>query len=116
MSEAKEKLNEKKPAKSVEIKSSEEVERLRQEIFRKTTHGTTTLRPLPKIDARDKGKGIATEPEVPEKDSSDDDEPSKYEGLITADKAYILSLDDEEYAKRDEAEWNAEEDRKLAEA
>ena len=42
--------------------------------------------------------------------------PKRHGDLIEAQKAYLLSLDDEEVARKAQEEWNLEKNRKLAEA
>ncbi|GJY15579.1 hypothetical protein Tco_0386001 [Tanacetum coccineum] len=85
MSQNKEKLKEKE--KGVEIRNVEETERPRPT----STRSILTLRPLPKIDPKDKGKK-----RIEEEDGSD----TESEGITKAEKKFKQLANDEEVARK----------------
>ncbi|GJR40691.1 hypothetical protein Tco_1216375 [Tanacetum coccineum] len=97
MSQNKEKLKEKE--KGVEIRNIEDTERPRLT----STRSILTLRPLPKIDLKDKGKK-----RIEEEDESD----TKSEGITEAKKKFKQLANDEEVARKVQEEWEAEEEKK----
>ncbi|GJV67064.1 hypothetical protein Tco_1482573 [Tanacetum coccineum] len=101
MSQNKEKLKEKE--KGVELKDVEETERPRPT----STRSLLTLKPLPKIDPKDKGKKI-----IEEEDESDTDS----EDITEAEKKFKQLARDEEVARKVQEDWEAEEEvKKLVE-
>ncbi|GJS86389.1 hypothetical protein Tco_0769025 [Tanacetum coccineum] len=101
MSQNKEKLKEKE--KGVELKDVEETERPRPT----STRSLLTLKPLPKIDPKDKGKKM-----IEEEDESDTDS----EDITEAEKKFKQLARDEEVARKVQEDWEAEEEvKKLAE-
>ncbi|GKA18251.1 hypothetical protein Tco_0698088 [Tanacetum coccineum] len=97
----KEKLKEKE--KGVELKDVEETERPRPT----STRSLLTLKPLPKIDPKDKGKK-----KIEEEDESD----TESEGITEAEKKFKQLARDEEVARKVQEDWEAEEEvKKLAE-
>ncbi|GJR98787.1 hypothetical protein Tco_0270961 [Tanacetum coccineum] len=101
MSQNKEKLKEKE--KGVELKDVEETERPRPT----STRSLLTLKPLPKIDPKDKGKKM-----IEEEDESDTDS----EDITEAKKKFKQLARDEEVARKVQEDWEAEEEvKKLAE-
>ncbi|GJW79708.1 hypothetical protein Tco_0143683 [Tanacetum coccineum] len=97
ISQNKEKLKEKE--KGVEIRNVEETKRLRPT----STRSILNLRPLPKIDPKDKGKK-----RIKEEDESN----TKSEGIIEAEKKFKQLANDEEVARKVQEEWDAEEEKK----
>ncbi|GKA11542.1 hypothetical protein Tco_0691088 [Tanacetum coccineum] len=97
MSQNKEKLKEKE--KGVEIRNVEETKRPRPT----STRSILTLRPLPKIDPKDKGKK-----RIEEEDESD----TESEGITEAEKKFKQLANDEEVARKVQEEWEAEEEKK----
>ncbi|GJT26248.1 hypothetical protein Tco_0906523 [Tanacetum coccineum] len=101
MSQAKAVSREKE--KGVELKDVEETERPRPT----STRSLLTLKPLPKIDPKDKGKK-----KIEEEDESD----TKSEGIPKAEKKFKQLARDEEMARKVQEYWEAEEEvKKLAE-
>ncbi|GJV19148.1 hypothetical protein Tco_1368168 [Tanacetum coccineum] len=101
MSQNKEKLKEKE--KGVELKDVEETERPRPT----STRSLLTLKPLPKIDPKDKGKK-----KIEEEDKSD----TESEGITEAEKKFKQLARDEEVSRKVQEDWEAEEEvKKLAE-
>ncbi|GJT24830.1 hypothetical protein Tco_0894767 [Tanacetum coccineum] len=101
MSQAKAVLREKD--KGVELKDVEETERPRPT----STRSLLTLKPLPKIDPKDKGKK-----KIEEEDESD----TESEGIPEAEKKFKKLARDEEMARKVQEDWEAEEEvKKLAE-
>ncbi|GJV82672.1 hypothetical protein Tco_1522570 [Tanacetum coccineum] len=101
MSQAKAVSREKE--KGVELKDIEEIDRPRPT----STRSLLTLRPLPKIDPKDKGKKKIEEED--ETDSESDDIPQ-------AEKKFKQLESDEEMARKIQEEWEGEEERnRLAE-
>ncbi|GJW17003.1 hypothetical protein Tco_0024439, partial [Tanacetum coccineum] len=101
ISQNKEKLKEKE--KGVELKDVEETERPRPT----STRSLLTLKPLPKIDPKDKGKK-----KIEEKDKSD----TESEGITEAEKKFKQLARDEDVARKVQEDWEAEEEvKKLAE-
>ncbi|GKB01758.1 putative ribonuclease H-like domain-containing protein, partial [Tanacetum coccineum] len=89
--------------KGVELKDVEETERPGPT----STRSLLTLKPLPKIDPKDKGKN-----KIEDEDESD----TKSEGIPEAEKKFKQLARDEEMAKKVQEDWEAEEDvKKLAE-
>ncbi|GJY54509.1 hypothetical protein Tco_0446173, partial [Tanacetum coccineum] len=89
--------------KGVELKDVEESERPRPNL----TRSLLTLKPLPKIDLKDKGKKI-----IEEEDESD----TEYEDIPKAEKKFKQLARDEEMARKVQEDWEAEEKvKKLAE-
>ncbi|GJS56825.1 hypothetical protein Tco_0651609 [Tanacetum coccineum] len=97
MSQNKEKLKEKE--KGVEIRNVEETERPRPT----STRSILTLRPLPKIDPKDKGKK-----KIEEEAESD----TESEGITEAENKFKQLANDEEVARKVQEEWEAEEEKK----
>ncbi|GKD22011.1 hypothetical protein Tco_1223714, partial [Tanacetum coccineum] len=97
MSQNKEKLKEK--GKGVEIRNVEDTKRTRPT----STRSILTLRPLPKIDLKDKGKK-----RIKEEDESD----TESEGITEAEKKFKQLANDEEVAKKVQEEWEAKEEKK----
>ncbi|GKC38913.1 hypothetical protein Tco_1051297 [Tanacetum coccineum] len=101
MSQAKAVLREKE--KGVELKDVEETERPRPT----STRSLLTLKPLPKIDPKDKGRK-----KIKEEDESD----TESEGIPEAEKKFKQHARDEEMARKVQEDWEAEEEvKKLAE-
>ncbi|GKD10676.1 hypothetical protein Tco_1190361, partial [Tanacetum coccineum] len=96
MSQAKAASKEKE--KGVELKDVEEIDRPRPT----STRSLLTLKPLPKIDPKDKGKKKIEEDD--ESESEDDDIPQ-------AVKKFKQLESDEELARKLQEEWEAEEER-----
>ncbi|GJV41369.1 hypothetical protein Tco_1419809 [Tanacetum coccineum] len=97
MSQAKAVSKEKE--KGVEIRNVKDAERARTT----STRSVLTLRPLPKIDPKDKGKKVLEE-EVESEAESD--------GVSEAKKKFKQVANDEEVAIKVQEEWEAEEERK----
>ncbi|GJR54619.1 hypothetical protein Tco_1405140 [Tanacetum coccineum] len=93
----KEKLKEKE--KGVELKDVEETERPRPT----STRSLLTLKPLPKIDPKDKGKK-----KIEEEDESD----TESKGIPEAEKKFKQLARDEEMARKVQKDWEAEEEMK----
>ncbi|GJY11815.1 hypothetical protein Tco_0381124 [Tanacetum coccineum] len=89
----------KEKEKGVEIRNIEDTERPRPT----STRLILTLRPLPKIDPKDKGKK-----RIKEEDESD----TESEGITKAKKKFKQLTNDEEVAKKVQEEWEAEEEKK----
>ncbi|GJU48651.1 hypothetical protein Tco_1218206, partial [Tanacetum coccineum] len=88
--------------KGVELKDIEETERPRPT----STRSLLTLKPLPKIDPKDKGKK-----KIEEEDEFD----TKSEGIPEAEKKFKQLVRDEEMARKVQEDWEAEEEvKKLA--
>ncbi|GJU20431.1 hypothetical protein Tco_1153773 [Tanacetum coccineum] len=101
MSQAKAVSREKE--KGVELKDIEETDRPRPT----STRSLLTLKPLPKIDPKDKGK---------KKIEEEDDSDSESDGILEAEKKFKQLASDEEMARKIQEEWEGEEERnKLAE-
>ncbi|GJU66049.1 hypothetical protein Tco_1252308 [Tanacetum coccineum] len=101
MSQNKEKLKEKE--KEVEHKDVEETERPRPT----STRSLLTLKPLPKIDPKDKGKK-----KIEEEDESD----TESEGITKDEKKFKQFAKDEEVVRKVQEDWEAENEvKKLAE-
>ncbi|GJW64693.1 ribonuclease H-like domain-containing protein [Tanacetum coccineum] len=89
--------------KGVELKDVEETERPRPT----STRSLLTLKPLPKIDPKDKGKK-----KIEEEDESD----TESEGIPEAEKKFKQLARDEEMARKVQEDWEVEEEiKKLAE-
>ncbi|GJT68868.1 hypothetical protein Tco_1020348 [Tanacetum coccineum] len=89
--------------KGVELKDVEETERPRPTL----TRSLLTLKPLPKIDPKDKGK---------KKIEKEDDSDTESEGIPEAEKKFKQLARDEEMARKVQEDWEAEEEvKKLAE-
>ncbi|GKF15824.1 hypothetical protein Tco_0057286, partial [Tanacetum coccineum] len=89
----------KEKEKGVEFKDVEESERPRTT----STRSLLTLRKLPKINPKDKGKKVIVEEE---------DSDTESEGLTDAKKKFDQIAHDEEVAKKVAEEWETEEERK----
>ncbi|GKA96205.1 putative ribonuclease H-like domain-containing protein [Tanacetum coccineum] len=101
MSQAKAVLREKE--KGVEFKDIEETERFSPT----STRSLLTLKPLPKIDPKDKGKK-----KIKEKDESE----SESDGIPKAEKKFKQLASNEEMARKVQEEWEDKEERnRLAE-
>ncbi|GKC16297.1 hypothetical protein Tco_1013079, partial [Tanacetum coccineum] len=85
--------------KGVELKDVEETERPRPT----STRSLLTLKPLPKIDPKDKGKK-----KIEEEDESD----TESEGIPEAEKKFKQLAHDEEIARKMQEYWKTEEERK----
>ncbi|GJW08732.1 hypothetical protein Tco_1571155, partial [Tanacetum coccineum] len=93
----------KEKEKGVELKDVEEIDRPRPT----STRSLLTLKPLPKIDPKDKGKK-----KIEEEDKSE----SKDDDIPQAVKKFKQLESDEEMARKIQEEWEAEEERnKIAE-
>ncbi|GJT80098.1 hypothetical protein Tco_1054440 [Tanacetum coccineum] len=97
MSQAKAILKEKE--KGVELKDVEETERPRPT----STRSLLTLKPLPKIDPKDKGKK-----KIKEEVKSD----TESEDILKAEKKFKQLARDEELARKLQEDWETEEERK----
>ncbi|GKB44324.1 hypothetical protein Tco_0889266 [Tanacetum coccineum] len=97
MSQAKAVSREKK--KGVELKDVEETKRQRPT----STRSLLTLKPLPKIDPKDKGKK-----KIDEEDASK----TESEGIPKAEKKFKQLAKDEEMARKLQEDWETEEERK----
>ncbi|GJX20136.1 hypothetical protein Tco_0222813 [Tanacetum coccineum] len=97
MSQAKAVSREKE--KGVELKDVEETERPRPT----STRSLLTLKPLPKIDPKDKGKK-----KIEEEDESD----TESEDIPEAEKKFKQLARDEEMARKLQEDWKTEEERK----
>ncbi|GJT45969.1 putative ribonuclease H-like domain-containing protein [Tanacetum coccineum] len=89
----------KEKEKGVEIRNVEDTERPRPT----STRSVLTLKPLPKIDPKDKGKKMIDE--EGESDTESDD-------ITEAEKKFKMLAKDEEVAKKVQEEWEAEEEKK----
>ncbi|GJW54966.1 hypothetical protein Tco_0099051 [Tanacetum coccineum] len=96
MSQAKAVSREKE--KGVELKDIEEADRPRPT----STRSLLTLKPLPKIDPKDKGKK-----KIEEEDKSE----SESDGIPQAEKKFKQLESDEELARKMQEEWEGEEER-----
>ncbi|GJT14197.1 hypothetical protein Tco_0861239 [Tanacetum coccineum] len=85
--------------KGVELKDVEETERSRPT----STKSLLTLKPLPKIDPKDKGKK-----KIEEEDESD----TESEGIPEAENKFKQLARDEEMARKMQEDWEKEEERK----
>ncbi|GJU10633.1 hypothetical protein Tco_1133029 [Tanacetum coccineum] len=85
--------------KGVEIKEIKDTDRPRTT----TERSILTLKPLPKIDPKDKGKKV-----LEEKVESD----AESEGVNEAEKKFKMLANDEEIARKVQEEWEAEEEKK----
>ncbi|GKC69082.1 hypothetical protein Tco_1114965 [Tanacetum coccineum] len=89
--------------KGVEIKDAEDSDRPRAT----STRSVLTLKPLPKIDPKDKGKKVLEEEAESDAES---------EGVDEAERKFDQLAKDEEIARKVQEDWEAEEDlKKLAE-
>ncbi|GJW10110.1 hypothetical protein Tco_1575937 [Tanacetum coccineum] len=89
--------------KGVELKDIEEADRPRPT----STRSLLTLKPLPKIDPKDKGK---------KKIEEEDESESESDGIPEAEKKFKQLESDEEMARKIQEEWEGEEERnKIAE-
>ncbi|GJT36739.1 hypothetical protein Tco_0936604 [Tanacetum coccineum] len=82
----------------VELKNVEDIERPRPT----STRSVLTLKPLPKIDPKAKGKGM-----IEEEDESD----TESEDITEAEKKFKMLTNDEEMAIKVQDEWEAEEEK-----
>ncbi|GKF29177.1 hypothetical protein Tco_0095519, partial [Tanacetum coccineum] len=89
----------KEKEKGVEIRNVEDIERPRPTSIR----SMLTLKPLPKIDPKDKGKKMVNE--EGESDTELDD-------ITEAEKKFKMLTKDEEVARKVQEEWEAEEEKK----
>ncbi|GJZ82079.1 hypothetical protein Tco_0647073 [Tanacetum coccineum] len=85
--------------KGVEIKDSDDIARPRTT----STRSKLTLRPLPKIDPKDKGKK-----RIEEEDESD----TESKGITEAEKKFKQLANDEEVARKVQEEWEAKKENK----
>ncbi|GJU11049.1 hypothetical protein Tco_1133445 [Tanacetum coccineum] len=85
--------------KGVKIKEIKDTDRPRTT----TERSILTLKPLPKIDPKDKGKKV-----LEEKAESD----AESEGVNEAEKKFKMLANDEEIARKVQEEWEAEEEKK----
>ncbi|GJV66858.1 hypothetical protein Tco_1482367 [Tanacetum coccineum] len=97
MSQAKAVSREKE--KGVELKDVEETERPRPTL----TRSLLTLKPLPKIDPKDKGK---------KKFEEEDESDTKSEGIPEAEKKFKQLAHDEEIIRKMQEDWETKEERK----
>ncbi|GJY19084.1 hypothetical protein Tco_0390575 [Tanacetum coccineum] len=93
------KVKQKEKEKGVELKNVEDIKRPRPT----STRSVLTLKPLPKIDPKAKGKGM-----IEEEDESD----TESEDITEAEKKFKMLANDEEMAKKVQEEWEAEEEKK----
>ncbi|GKE50514.1 hypothetical protein Tco_1481772 [Tanacetum coccineum] len=84
--------------KGVELKDIEETDRPRPT----STRSLLTLKPLPKIDPKDKGK---------KKIEEEDESESESDGIPEAEKKFKQLESDEEMARKIQEEWEGEEER-----
>ncbi|GJT83609.1 hypothetical protein Tco_1057951 [Tanacetum coccineum] len=91
------KLVSREKEKGVELKDVEETERPRPT----STRSLLTLKPLPKIDPKDKGKK-----KIKEEDESD----TESEGILEAEKKFKQVARDEEMDRKVQEDWEAEEE------
>ncbi|GJZ41626.1 hypothetical protein Tco_0588512 [Tanacetum coccineum] len=96
MSQNKEKLKEKE--KGVELKDVEETERPRPT----STRSLLTLKPLPKIDPKDKGK----------KKIKEDESDTESEDINETEKKFKMLAHDKDITRKMQEDWEAEEERK----
>ncbi|GKA42687.1 hypothetical protein Tco_0735347 [Tanacetum coccineum] len=89
----------KQKEKGVELKNVEDIEKPRPTL----TRSLLTLKPLPKIDPKAKGKGM-----IEEEDESD----TESEDINEAEKKFKMLANDEEMARKVQEEWEAEEEKK----
>ncbi|GJT09168.1 hypothetical protein Tco_0843630 [Tanacetum coccineum] len=89
----------KEKEKGVEIRNVEDTKRPRPTL----TRSMLTLKPLPKIDPKDKGKKMIHE--EGESDTESDD-------ITEAEKKFKMLAKDEEVARKVQEEWEAEEEKK----
>ncbi|GKC68047.1 hypothetical protein Tco_1100645 [Tanacetum coccineum] len=89
----------KRKEKGVELKDVEETERPRPT----STRSLLTLKPLPKIDPKDKGK---------KKIEEEDESKTKSEGIPEAEKKFRQLASDEEMARKLQEDYETEEERK----
>ncbi|GJZ85622.1 hypothetical protein Tco_0650961 [Tanacetum coccineum] len=89
----------KEKEKGVEIWNIEDIERSRPT----STRFVLTLKPLPKIDPKDKGKKM-----IDEEGESD----TELDDIIEAEKKFKMLVKDEEVARKVQEEWEAEEEKK----
>ncbi|GKF61526.1 hypothetical protein Tco_0181580, partial [Tanacetum coccineum] len=87
--------------KGVDLRDVEESERPRPTL----TRSVLTLKPLPKIDPKDKGKKRIKEDEFDKSDSESED-------ITTAEKKFKQLDHDEEMARKIQKEWESKEERK----
>ncbi|GJX30143.1 hypothetical protein Tco_0238222 [Tanacetum coccineum] len=92
------KVKQKEKEKGVELKNVEDIERP----MPTSTRSVLTLKPLPKIDPKAKGKGMIKE-EV-ESDTESED-------ITEAEKKFKMLANNEEMAKKVQKEWEAEEEK-----
>ncbi|GJW76194.1 hypothetical protein Tco_0137876 [Tanacetum coccineum] len=85
--------------KGVELKDIKETDRPRPT----STRSLLTLKPLPKIDPKDKGK---------KKIEEEDESESESDGIPEAEKKFKQLASDEEMARKVQEEWEGEEERK----
>ncbi|GJW56169.1 hypothetical protein Tco_0102900, partial [Tanacetum coccineum] len=97
MSQAKAAVSREKE-KGVELKDVEETDRPRPT----STRSLLTLKPIPKIDPKDKGK---------KKIEENDESESESDGIPEAEKKFKQLESDEEMARKIQEEWEAEEER-----
>ncbi|GKA53536.1 hypothetical protein Tco_0746851 [Tanacetum coccineum] len=86
--------------KGVEIKDAEDSDRPRPT----STRSVLTLKPLPKIDPKDKGKKVLEEEVESDAES---------EGVNEAERKFAQLANDEEIARKVQEEWEAEEEKKM---
>ncbi|GJV31985.1 hypothetical protein Tco_1392385 [Tanacetum coccineum] len=99
MSQAKAVLVSREKEKGIELKDVEETERQRPT----STRSLLTLKPLPKIDPKDKGK---------KKIEEEDESKTESEGIPEAEKKFKQLARDEEMARKLQEDWETEEERK----
>ncbi|GJT53127.1 hypothetical protein Tco_0988181 [Tanacetum coccineum] len=89
----------KEKEKGVEIRNVKDTERP----MPTSTRSILTLRPLPKIDPKDKGK---------KRIEKEDESNTESEGITEAEKKFKQFVNDEEVARKVQEEWEAEEEKK----
>ncbi|GJV66530.1 retrovirus-related pol polyprotein from transposon TNT 1-94 [Tanacetum coccineum] len=89
----------KEKEKGVKIRNVEDTKKPRHT----STRSILTLRPLPKIDSKDKGKK-----RIEEEDESD----TESEGITKAEKKFKQLANDEEMARKVQEEWDVKEEKK----
>ncbi|GKD60276.1 hypothetical protein Tco_1297785 [Tanacetum coccineum] len=93
------KVKQKEKEKGIELKDAEDSDRPRPT----STRSLLILKPLPKIDPKDKGK------KVPEEEAESD---AESEGVNEAERKFAQLANDEEIARKVQEEWEKEDEKK----
>ncbi|GJZ89063.1 hypothetical protein Tco_0660845 [Tanacetum coccineum] len=93
-------INRRKRKKGVEIRNVEDTKRPRTT----STRSVLTLKPLPKIDPKDKGKKM-----IDEEGESD----TKSDDITKAEKKFKMLAKDKEVARKVQEEWKAKKEKKM---